>query len=242
MSGPFREESGFPRFCELPNELRIRIWEMTVEPRRVPVSCWIGDQPAPYPASHDKIDKVMRDCIDETALSNKTTLPNVLYAASPLKPAILDVCQQSRAIALGIYTALELTPQSGVSYAWVQLDMDTVYVDLSQSNFLSFWHVSDSIRRLEFEADIGEDYWCWRVSGDVLIFDNLVRCVINTNDDWIDWDTDCGNYTYRPACSPENLWIRKIKTGEMRSGADIDRDAVIRKEEEETNGVEWNDI
>lgn len=227
-------DTGFPRFSELPTELQIKIWEMTVEPRRVPVSCWFGDEPAPYlsPFNDEKhFERNMDRYITAATLRNKTTRPNVIYATSPLKPAILDVCQQSRAIGQRVYTALELTPRSGVSYAWLHLGIDTVYLD--KPCFVAFRHCADSIRRLEFEADIGDEGWCWRWSNDVIVFDKLDHCLINTNDCWWDWWTDEGDYSYRPLCSPENLWIRLIKTGEMRSGADLDREAVRLRLEEE---------
>lgn len=220
-------EPTFHPFPRLPYELRTRIWKLTVEPRTVPVTCWIGHRRANevsrYPDFNSWRDDLNMEAMkrDLLAKHSASTLPLVLYAASPIKPGIIDACWESRSLALDLklYEKLILEPGSTASYAWVNFDMDTIDID-EDEYYERFIHCAHKIRRLKFKANIGKRECFVFESKNLSRFDNLLECFVMTDNGPFKWAA--ANF-YRPRCNPKRVFIIKEQTGQMITLADLDK-------------------
>lgn len=174
---------------------------MTVEPRVVPVSCWFGgcravDLPLstdilrPSKRGRKELQWAKRAAIKD-APPGKTGLPLELYAASPLKPAVLDACRESRG--LGLYEKMVLTKGSDASYAWVNYDVDVVHLVNDDERYEWYSACGDKIRRLKLHVDIGDEYWSRSQSLALPVFSNLAECFVVSV---------CNIGMFRDKCSP----------------------------------------
>ncbi|KAK2612377.1 hypothetical protein QQS21_001641 [Conoideocrella luteorostrata] len=227
-------EPVFHLFPRLPYELRALIWTLTVEPRTVPISCWIGDRPAKEVNPSDEYWR--RDLSSEThmpefAKHHATTLPLVLYAASPIKPSIIHACRESRA--LNLYEKLILEPGSEASFAWVNFDVDTIDIGDYQI-FQRFKHCGHKIRRLKLEANMSDEYFSRYGSHELSFFNNLLECFIVTKDPFYFW---AGAYEERLQCKPESTFIIDEITGEVKCCADLDQ---LWEEDQRRISEEWD--
>ncbi|QPH16080.1 hypothetical protein C2857_000627 [Epichloe festucae Fl1] len=202
-------EPTFHPFPRLPFELRARIWVLTVEPRTVPVTCWIGHRRANevnrYPDFYNwRVD-----------LNIEAMKPGLLakHFASTLP------LSRSLALDLKLYEKLILEPGSTASYAWVNFDMDTI--DIGENELYErFIHCANKIRRLKFKASIRSEEWFCFESQNLSHFNNLLECFVVTEHNIFDW---AGAKFYRPRCNPEGVFIIQEQTGQMKCLADLDQ-------------------
>lgn len=178
------DHAEFGLFCELPLEIREHIWRSTVEPRVVPVSCWFSSMSAidaGFPANFMKpkgrkdVQRVRRRVAEEAPDS---TLPLELYAASPLKPAILDVCKESRRVGLGCYEKMILTPDTDISFTWVNYNIDTIHLVEDEDLYEWYDACGSKIRRLKLRVDMGDEWFCRLRCFSLRTFPKLVECFV----------------------------------------------------------------
>ncbi|PNS19142.1 Sulfite reductase [Sphaceloma murrayae] len=136
--------SSFPRFNELPYELRARIWYFSVEPRFVEVM-------------------VVRDPRFHRELGDSAQLPCTndykswrLVSRTPV-PAILHTCQEARGQGLYQRTFANLQRDAAKRYVWVCFDTDTI--DISSCYNVSYEEVAPLVKRLKLEAEYGEFFY-----------------------------------------------------------------------------------
>lgn len=219
-------EPTFHLFPRLPYELRAYIWELTVEPRIVPVSCWIGDGRATeINSSGSQCRRDLNREVPAKPPSRKyhtaaaTALPRVAFAVSPTKPGVIDACRESRE--MDLYEKLILEPGSAKSYAWVNFDIDTIDIG-DASRHAYFKRCAHKIRRLKFNADISNGSGSYSTAGGIVHFDNLLECFVVTKDRFLDWARAEDRRAGWP-CKPESTFIIKDGTGQMKCCADLNR-------------------
>lgn len=215
----------FHLFSELPPEIRARIWRHTVEPRIVPVTCWVGNKRAEQVSlavSGDVWEKALADYRQgaQTNASMKTKLPLELYARSPLKPAVLDACRESRG--LGLYEKMILTPGSSASYAWVNYDVDIIYLKDHDEPYTRLRNCGSRVRRLKIKVDVTDEFWDRnRSSGLKFTFSQLKECFVVMRGEgriWF-WRTkDNHNYI---SCPFEKIHLIEERTNEQMTLAEL---------------------
>ncbi|PQK13798.1 hypothetical protein BB8028_0004g07290 [Beauveria bassiana] len=135
----------FQLFPQLPPEIRACIWRHAIEPRIVPVTCWVGNQRAEAintsRATHgagweSDLAAVRRRRQNQKDPTTMTQLPLELYAVALHKPPVLDVCRETRSI--GLYEPMILTPGSSASYAWVNYNVDVIHLQDDQEPYTRF--------------------------------------------------------------------------------------------------------
>ncbi|KAF2445206.1 hypothetical protein P171DRAFT_431948 [Karstenula rhodostoma CBS 690.94] len=128
--------STFSLFSRLPTELRLRIWELTVEPRTVDVS------------------------MSDSYLSSK--FDNSLPVTNTPVPAPLQTCRESRRELQKHYrrgfVELRNRDDVGLRYVWVNFEIDIIYI--GDGNHLgNYKAVAPQIQRLRFEAEISDEFF-----------------------------------------------------------------------------------
>ncbi|KAH6638499.1 hypothetical protein C7974DRAFT_308500 [Boeremia exigua] len=174
----------FRPFPRLPTEIRLRIWEMTVEPRTVELYC-----------------------------NHMSVYPQVFEKISPSSaPAPLHACRESRGHLSGSYQQifLEDAVHRGVlntdaqQYLWLNWDVDMISIGTSLLS--CFGSIAPLIRKLKIERDNTEEYWCRFESQELLNFKHVetihVVCLGGDHEDW-----HAASVEYPWLCGPENVFI-----------------------------------
>ncbi|KAM3496971.1 hypothetical protein MY10362_009658 [Beauveria mimosiformis] len=201
----------FQLFSELPPEIRARIWRHAIEPRIVPVTCWVGNQRAEAinnsRATHgtgwerDLAAVRRRTQTDPTA---KTQLPLELYAVALHKPPVLDICRETRSIRL--YEKMILTPGSSISYAWVNYHVDVIDLQDDQEPYARFQNCAHLVRRLRLCADPSDEYWFYNQSATLKsTFCQLAECFVVMGKDARIWYWRCYDYQKWFSCPPDSI-------------------------------------
>lgn len=126
----------FGLFPKLPAELRIHIWELTVEPRTVEIR--------------------LRDKATCSAADSHPHNSPYLYSSTPV-PAPLQTCREARGLGLFQRAFSDLviynyiSPASDRPYIWFNTDIDTISIGKDQ--FAMLGGVERLIKRLRFECD-----------------------------------------------------------------------------------------
>lgn len=177
-------ECTFHPFPRLPTEIRVRIWEMTVEPRTVELHC-----------------------------IHKNAGPTVLRRFSPTPaPATMHACRASRnhLYAMHQQVFLKDAVHCGVpdgtaqQYVWLDWDIDTV--SIGTSLLACFESVALLIRKLKFERDNADEWWCRFESQQLRDFKHLEMIhVVCQGGDMEDWHATSEDYPW--PCGPENVFI-----------------------------------
>ncbi|KAI8931475.1 hypothetical protein NX059_011143 [Plenodomus lindquistii] len=175
----------FHPFTRLPAELRLMVWELTIEPRQI------------------KIRKV-----DESAPNappgSRLSAPRLVCTA-PI-PAIAQVHRESRYLGLYRKSLLELGFRDGAEpwYIWADLRIDTLNMDVGETPLAMFKPFAASITHFQIVRKVssGAYYWgsrgedgVWRRSthiNELLDFPDLKEIFILNTDDARGWHSDCG--------------------------------------------------
>ncbi|KAH7361685.1 hypothetical protein B0T11DRAFT_338669 [Plectosphaerella cucumerina] len=155
--------TSFPKFGLLPLEIRQRIWELSMERRRVPV----GDFPV---------------ISDEWGAESGPRPP----AVPP--PAVLQACVESRSY-LDRYYVKAFTIVSPPRYTWINFDMDTVC--LRQRTVEKFTKDVLPIRYLSIDGISTEEYEGWIAYIDScvpLLADLEIRPIHEPVEWWVRWE------------------------------------------------------
>ncbi|KAH6625881.1 hypothetical protein C7974DRAFT_209240 [Boeremia exigua] len=135
--------STFHPFPRLPYELRMQIWEMTVEPRTV-----------------------------HAEFTNPIYPDRTYYLTSSTPvPAVLQACREARNHGLYQKAFSEIAVHGrGAQYVWVDFAIDTI--DIGTSTFDSFKPVAPLIQLLRFKREMQGDWFYYQEVDDVRHFVN----------------------------------------------------------------------
>lgn len=201
----------FPRF---PTEIRLRIWEMTVEPRTVELYC------------------------------NHNVHPRFLkrFSPTPASPT-LHACRESRAHLSAFYQQILLDEvfNCGVSdansqqYVWLNWDLDTI--SIRRSYLTCFESIAHLITKLRLERDNGNEWWCRFESQRLQIFKNVETIyAVCLGGDQEDWHASSEDYPW--PCGPENVFIvdqsQVMRLTDVEDKYDREYEAAARKEDPTT--------
>ncbi|KAJ6779546.1 hypothetical protein PWT90_05170 [Aphanocladium album] len=221
------ENLEFHLFGELPPELRARIWHQTVEPRIVPVTCWVGNRRAEAVSQQvsgelwDKALENYRHSVQNNPAC-KTKLPLELYARAPNKPAVLDVCKEARSLKL--YEKMILTPGSSASYAWVNYDVDIIYLEDHEEPYTRFQNCGHLVRRLRIYADLEQEYWSRNQSyGLKVTFNQLAECFVIMDEDTRIWDWRLYDHQRWFSCPPAKIHLIHLDNDEQMTWDELQR-------------------
>ncbi|KAF1923282.1 uncharacterized protein M421DRAFT_425941 [Didymella exigua CBS 183.55] len=172
--------STFHPFPRLPLELRLAIWEMTVEPREVEVRI-VKPKPIPEgpPAplwskptdwsyiSRAKFEEAMSDIPTSTRAGRKARKKawdqwdhyhTYVHLTSPTVPVILHACQEARNHKLyhQVYLEGEDQPSNDRRYVWLNLDIDLL--NIGTWSLVYFLPIASLIKRLKLSRETPEEW------------------------------------------------------------------------------------
>lgn len=201
------EQRTFHPFTDLPAEIRANIWRHTVEPRTVPVTCWVGNQRVEaMNRSRATQGEAWEKDLAEARRRAQTALPLELYAKTPLKPAVLDVCREARQ--LGLYEQMILTSGSSASYAWVNYHVDTIYLEDEEEAYGWYRNCGGLVQRLRLDLDPSDEYWFYKHSSTLKSTFSLLReCFVVMSNDARIWDWRSYDYRKWFSCPPDKIHL-----------------------------------
>ncbi|CAI9633113.1 unnamed protein product [Alternaria burnsii] len=189
----------FHLFPRLPAELRLRVWELTVEPRTV------------------KIDLKSR-----REGSRRYT---VLHSTTPI-PGLLQTCQESRNAGLYQRYFSELIHNGNGqdeqrSYVWCNLDIDMI--DIGDCEFETYKSVAHLIKRLKIRRE--RDEWWTRTasegkpdSNNLSWFKNASEIHVVDTLPWGDWhgtsvedSWPCDNVLVMDEQTGQEMWMMDLE-------------------------------
>ncbi|CAN9281586.1 unnamed protein product [Alternaria alternata] len=199
----------FYPFPRLPTEIRLRVWELTVEPRTV------------------KIDFKSR--------TEGSRWFQVLSSATPI-PGPLQTCRESRNAGLYQRCFSELCAHNGDtkkkrrrngdwqdgqrSYVWCNLDIDMI--DIEECRFKKFRSVAHLIKRLKFKRE--RDEWWTRGatespdSDNLYWFKNASEIHVVDSLPWGDWhgtsvedSWPCDNVLFIDEQTGQEMWMMDLE-------------------------------
>lgn len=164
----------FPQFPRLPREVRLRIWEMTVEPRIVEVRVEYSKKDYDYDMVTKRFNKVSPEEGDVFPLFSSTPVPAPLQACREARNHLggnyYQKAFQDLPIARHAGEELELDekdPEQRTEpgpnlddkeprhYVWVNFDLDML--SIGPSLFRHFSSYAPKIKALRFQRDLDED-------------------------------------------------------------------------------------
>ncbi|KAJ4991799.1 hypothetical protein SVAN01_02649 [Stagonosporopsis vannaccii] len=213
--------STFYPFPRLPLELRLAIWDMTIEPREVEVRIVTPthDDPLipkwsrPYDwgcISDARFNAAMSHVPTSTRAGRKARRkarqiwkeyhPYVHLTSSTL-PAILHTCREARNLGLyqQVYLDGEDPPLNDRRYVWLNLDIDLV--NIGTWNMLYFQPIASCIKRLKFSREFPEELW-QELDG-LENFRNAKEVHIVCIDGFENWGDDADRFIW--PCAEEGL-------------------------------------
>jgi hypothetical protein len=180
--------STFHPFPRLPAELRLQIWQFTIEPRIVDIQIKYKRHTTPPHRPHGPF------------LSSSTPIP-----------AVLQTCRESRNA--GLYQravsdlqVLENPTDAEKRYIWINFDIDML--DINSLNFAIFVPVAHLFQRLRFSRDNKfDESWIDEESREMSLFVNVREIHVQV---WYDGDVrDWWNagWEYVWPCGVKRVWI-----------------------------------
>ncbi|KAF1937319.1 hypothetical protein EJ02DRAFT_515300 [Clathrospora elynae] len=215
--------STFHPFPRLPLELRLAIWEMTVEPREVEVRIVRPTPEDPREAMNPhprdwiyinsfRFEEAMRDVPTSTRAGRKARRkarqewkpyqPHVHMVSSTI-PAALHTCREARKHGLYQQISLDVDEQHPTDrrYVWLNLDIDLINIGTSHLNY--FIPIAPSIKRLKFSRAYTDEWWCYYEKDLLPRFINAEEIHVVCIDGFWNWGDDV--YGFHWPCAYENL-------------------------------------
>jgi hypothetical protein len=216
--------STFHPFPRLPLELRLAIWEMTVEPREVEVGIF---QPTPedplealyaHPSkweiiTSEKFNEAMRDVPTSTHAGRKTRKkaredwkpyrPYVHLVSSTI-PATMHACREARNHGLYERVFMEVDEQHGTDrrYVWLNLNIDLI--NIGKTGLAYFVPMANCIKRLKFSREVTDEYWCdYEGRQQLPKFTNVEEIHVVCLDGFWNWGNEADNFLW--PCPLENI-------------------------------------
>ena len=233
LTRPLDDMSTFHPFPSLPLELRLAIWELTVEPREVEIRIVLPMMPedpieARYWNDPDNWGRVDTARFNEAMTHAPTTKRGYRRAKTKLKrewkpyrpyvhmvssmiPAALHACREARSHLVradyGLYQPVSLHPDAQPAdrrYVWLNLDIDVL--DIGTSHLLHFDSIAPAIKRLKLSRKNTLDNLWYNVEGRELLplFVNVEKMFVVCSDSIINWSED-EVWHYCWPCAKENL-------------------------------------
>jgi hypothetical protein len=191
----------------LPFELRVRVWELTVEPRTVEVRILYDREETPLaPSGGGRRRKAKRR-------------PRRLFrlASSTPVPAALQVCREARNLGLYQQAFSELSTAE-TRHVWLNLEIDMV--SIATCAFGSFKPVAHLIRRLRFEREIGYDYFYYFEARELRSFINTKEIHVVCTEGIEAWHEASKEHHW--PCGAENLFFIDRHDGRMMRSIELD--------------------
>lgn len=191
-------------FNDLPSEIRVRIWQLTVEPRTVEVRI------VPYSGTGYRMPTKSRRAAGD------------LWSTTPV-PASLQVCYETRNIGLYKQVFYEATEADDAErrHVWVNADIDLVDIGWAlffRRNLLPpiMRELAPIIRRLLIGGNCSEeDFFRWEYDG----FVNLEEVHIVCGDGAEEWRYSPQEYSW--PCSLENVFFIDPFAGRVIRGTEL---------------------
>ena len=215
--------STFHPFPRLPLELRLAIWEMTVEPREVEVRIVKPTPEDPREAqwSHPRQWIYMDSALFQEAMSDvptstragrkarkkarqewKSYQPYVHMVSSTI-PTALHTCREARNHGLYQQISLDVDEQHGTDrrYVWLNLDIDLINIGTS---YLAYYiPIASSIKRLKFSRECSDEWWFEHEKDLLPRFINVKEIHVVCLDGFWNWGNDVYNFCW--PCAYEKL-------------------------------------
>lgn len=196
----------FHPFPRLPTELRLQIWEMTVEPRIVDVR--VDHEAYPYAVP---------------------SAPKRWLASTTPVPAVLHTCSEARNHGLykRVFSELNANCDEESRYVWANLDFDMI--DIGETPVECYEAVAGRIQRLKMRRANSDESFYHFESKDLHMFTNLKLVHVVCADGLRSW-WNAGEEHGWP-CGAENLYFIDPDDGTMMSSAELDE--LCEKEQQE---------
>ncbi|KAH9871194.1 hypothetical protein J1614_006770 [Plenodomus biglobosus] len=240
VNQPILDMSTFHPFPKLPLELRLAIWEMTVEAREVEVRIMMPTSKDPrfvrwpHPRQWGYIEQEMfTEAMPE--LPNSTRAERrarkkardewkpynpFVHMVSSTVPATLQTCREARNHGLYQQVSLGVDEQHPMDrrYAWLNLDIDMVNIGTLFLNH--FLPIASSIKRLKLGRRYGDEWWS--------VFEkDLLRSFVNVEEVHVVcidgfWNWGDGPDVFPWPCPIENVvfiekhWTKGYLVGDYR--------------------------
>lgn len=193
----------------------------------MPVSFWVGARVSghfgygPRDAKwNEAVAKYRSYVLAPTPI--RTILPLELYAKTSLKPALLDVCRETRS--LGLYEKMILTPGSSASYAWVNYDVDIIEIEEGHEYYLLLENCGSRIRRLRLKVDLTDEGWSRGCAGELrATFTQLIECFVIMKGDARIWHWRPPQVYSLIPCAPNQIHLMDERTNEQMTCAELSR-------------------
>jgi hypothetical protein len=184
-------------------ELRLRVWELTVEPRTVDVS--MSD---PYLSS---------------------LFDNPLPVTNTPVPAPLQTCRESRRELEKHYqrgfVELRNRDDFGLRYVWVNFEIDIIYI--GDGNHLRLYKaVASQIQRLRFEAEFSDEAFYRSSTKNLQYFTSVKEIFVVCMDGMNTWWGALQEHTW--PCDEESVWLIDPDNGNMMRG--FENDAICEQQ------------
>ncbi|KAH8706098.1 hypothetical protein GQ44DRAFT_831260 [Phaeosphaeriaceae sp. PMI808] len=214
--------STFHPFSGLPLELRLAIWEMTVEPREVEVRIV---QPTPedpleaiwsHPSKWIYIDSSrFNEAMNNVSTSTKAGRKARKKARQEWKPyrpyvhmvssvpAALHTCREARNHGLYQQISLDMDEQRGTDhrYIWLNLDIDLINIGTLDMGY--FIPIASDIKRLKLNRAVTDEWWFEYEKNLLPSFINVREIHLVCIDGFWNWGDDV--YSFSWPCAYENL-------------------------------------
>lgn len=192
------------RFYDLPLEIRLQIWSLTVCPRTVQIQV------------KEQIDTSGQSTC-KSQRSDKTKSWYYLVSPTPV-PKVLHICRESRDLYLRFYQRLFNTDIREPRYVWINLYMDIV--DVGNCDLELFGPCMKQIRRLQLKASNICESWYHFSSQYLTKFSNVVQYFVVADDGWECWEESYVEYFW--ASVPDKMYLIDTERAIMMTYAQLE--------------------
>ncbi len=182
--------STFLPFPRLPLEIRLAIWEMTVEPREVEIRIvrptptdplerqWLHPRHWHH-INNQRFEEAMSHIPTSTRSGRKARRkardewePFVPYAhtVSSTIPPLMHVCRETRNHGLYPPISLDFKKQHGTDWRYVWLSLDIDLVNIGTWEMAYFRPIAASFKQFKFSRAASDEWWSMSESGQISHF------------------------------------------------------------------------